>query len=178
MIDYRVIDAYTANHESPGSLFPASNMLDLLSDFRKIDHESINLLHNIGDEHRSVADYLVNLNKKIDLLAQHLVQESNPLPQSATSSVNLSEDGIAFATDRALYMGNFLALRLMFLPTYNTISLFAKVLRSNPVPETAQPSAQPHFLAARFYRIQDHQRQVLSRHIMQSQILAKQQSKL
>ncbi len=167
VLDYRVVEAYTANHEDAGSLFQASPLSELLSALRRIDAESGQLLHSITENNRQIADYLGNINRKIELLTQHMLMQDSGNQQLVTTSVNLSEGGIAFATEKPVYKGSFLALRLLFLPSYVSVVVFAQVVRS----ETGKD--ERHQLAAKFHRLQEQQAQVLSRQIMQAQLEAK-----
>ncbi len=171
LLDYHAVETQVAESEEASTQFPESAMLDLFTAFRRIDSENARYLHAVSEMNRSAAEYLVNLNKKIDILAQHVVADKNRQTPLKTTQVNLSEGGIAFVADKAIYKGCFLALRLLFLPSYVSIALFAKVIRSESKDD------QRHHIAAKFHRVHEQQRQLLSKHIMRAQINAKRRFK-
>ncbi|TQV81340.1 PilZ domain-containing protein [Exilibacterium tricleocarpae] len=167
VLDYSAVSADIAKGGDSTDLFPASRLTDLLSGLRRLDSESGQLLHSITENNRQIADYLSNLNKKLELLTQHILLGETQQQPVRTTSVNLSEGGIAFATNKPLYKGSFVALRMMFLPSYTSVVLFAQVIRSETTAD------DHHHLVAKFLRVQEAQAQVLSRQIMQAQLQAK-----
>ena len=167
VLDYRTVAADVAERGDIDGLFPPSRTTDLLSGLRQVDSESSQLLHSITENNRQIADYLGKLNKKLELLTQHILTAEGHQPQLNTTRVNLSEGGIAFSTAKPVYKGSYIALRLMFLPSYISVVLFARVVRSDSNGDDG------HQLAARFHRLQEQQAQILSRQIMQAQQAAK-----
>lgn len=169
-LDYRVVDTHTASSEDPTTLFPESAALNLFAEFRRIDGESDQILHSISEQNRLVADYLVGVNRKINLLAQEILADRQANSPGSSTKVNLSEGGIGFGSDKAIYKSSYIALRLMFLPAYVGVVLFAQVIRCEAKKDGYQ-------IAAKFHRLSDQQRQVLSKQIMQAQLAAKRRAR-
>jgi hypothetical protein len=170
ILDYRQVDGYTADSEKPENLFPDSASLSLFAEFKRIDSESAQLLTAIGEDNRALADYLATLNRKIELLTQNVMADQHQNDSIKPTRVNISEGGIAFQTDKALYKGSHIALRLMFMPSFVGLSTFAKVIRCE------EQSQDQFHIAAKFHRLSSTHQQILSRQIMQQQIVAKRQS--
>ncbi len=163
LFDYKLIDSHTAAQDDAGSEF--ADALPLLKELRRLDKDSAQTLKLIADKNRLLADYLQNLSQKIDLLARHsLVTQADK--DKASERVNLSEDGIAFVSPRTIYKGSYLAIRMIFLPHYVPLFLFAQVVRCEAKKESYQ-------IAARFHRLSDADRQVLSRQILKAQVSQK-----
>src|SRR5690606_18935566 len=121
----------------------------------------------LSEKNRLLGDYLNSLSSKIDLIARHaLFVQSGQDQEKPTERINLSEDGIAFISNRAIYKGNFLVLRLIFLPQYVPVIIFAKVVRCDA-------KNKLHQVAAKFHRISDQSRQDLSRQILKAQVSQK-----
>jgi len=168
--DFKGVDTHTVEDSSPESLFGELPGLALFSDFRAIDAESVQLLHNIGEQNRHISDYLATINRKVELLAQQIMNQQHSSTSHHTRQINLSEGGIAFNADKAFYKGSFIAMRLVFVPSYVSVSMFAKVIR-------CESGKQGHQLAAKFHKISETQRQLISKHIMQAQLASRRESK-
>jgi len=167
LFDFKIIDSYTAENGDPESEFADSVSLHLLNELRRLDKDNVQVLKLLSEKNRLLGDYLNSLSSKIDLIARHaLFVQSGQDQEKPTERINLSEDGIAFISNRAIYKGNFLVLRLIFLPQYVPVIIFAKVVRCDA-------KNKLHQVAAKFHRISDQSRQDLSRQILKAQVSQK-----
>lgn len=164
LFDFKIIDSYTAENGDPEGEFADSVSLHLLNELRRLDKDNVQVLKLLTEKNRLLGDYLGSLSNKIDLIARHaLFVQSGQDQEKPTERINLSEDGIAFISNRAIYKGNFLVLRLIFLPQYVPVIVFAKVVRCDA-------KNKLHQVAAKFHRISDQSRQDLSRQILKAQV--------
>ncbi len=164
LFEVHLVDSYAADNSAPESHFDDSPALTLLNQLRKIDKDNQQILGLIKDKNRLLTDYLQSLNNKIDLVTRFcLFSQQADSADQATTRINLSEGGIAYTSNRAVYKGNFLVLRLIFLPSYVHVVTFAKVVRCSS-------KENEHQVAARFHRIQDKDRQEIARHILKAQV--------
>ncbi len=170
ILDYKQVDAYTADSDKAENVFPDSSSLSLFAEFKRIDSDAAQLLASINETSRALADYLSTLNRKIDLLTQKVMADLHQNDAIAPTRVNISEGGIAFQCDKALYKGSHIALRLMFIPSFVGLATFATVIRCE---EQDKDNFQ---IAAKFHRLSSTHQQILSRQIMQQQISAKRES--
>lgn len=153
-------DAFAGHDES----------LKLIHQLSRIDREANQCLSILADKNRLLGDFLQALNKKIDLIGRHIAFNSEEsLKNRPRRRVSLSEDGIGFICDRALYKDSHLALRLVFLPSYAMVSAFARVVRCVQRDEHYQ-------VAVKFVKISDRDRQTISRQVLKSQVRARQQN--
>lgn len=164
IFEYRSIDVHTAQNDEPEQAMGGGAGLDLIGELRRIDREAQQSLKILANKNRILGDYLQRMSQKIDLIARFSVFAHTP--DSAPSRINLSEGGLAFKSDRTLYKGNFLVLRLIFLPTYTPVVVFANVTRCDPYKNGYQ-------IAAQFHRLRDEDRQALAREILKSQVQAR-----
>lgn len=167
-LEFRNVDEPIANKTQPEALFSNANSLKLYSELKKIDTENAQFLFQIKELSRPLAEYLHNLNRKIELLGQQLMTDQKPSPPSKTlRQVNLSEGGIAFGSSNSVKVGDFIALRIVFLPSNAGLILFARVIR-------CEPSNTGEFqIAAKFHRITDVQQQLIGQQIMRAQMAEK-----
>lgn len=162
IFDFRVVDSHTAEEQEPEQAIGDGIALHLVAELRRIDREAQQLLKIITDKQRLLGDYLQKLNQKIDLIARHSMFSSGQ--NGGTVRVNLSEEGVAFRSDRALYKGNFLVLRMIFLPSYTPVIVFASVSRCE------DEGDEGYRIGAKFHRLREQDRQELARQIIKAQV--------
>ncbi len=166
LFDYKVVDGFTAENEDASDSFDDSVSVNLLNELKRLDRDNIQTLKLLTEKNRLLGDYLQSLSNKIDLLARHSLFAHEAASQKPTTRINLSEDGLAFLAERALYKDSYVAIRLVFLPSYSPVLSFAKVLRCEQKEERYQ-------VAAKFFRLNDTERQELSRQILKAQVGAR-----
>jgi len=167
-LEFKTLDSPIALKSQPETFFSNVNSLKLYSELKKIDAENAQFLFQIKEMSRPLAEYLHNLNRKIELLGQELMAEQKPQPPSRTiKQVNLSEGGIAFGSGSPLITGDHIALRLVFLPCNAGLSLFAKIIRceQNPTGE--------YQVAAKFHGLTEIQQNLIGQQIMRAQMAEK-----
>lgn len=163
LLEYLAVDTLTTKESEPQSCFSDSTSLELFADYRRIDQEAAPLLQTISSQSRELAEYLLLMNRKFDLLAQQLTSTSKDQQNTEPSQVSLSEGGIAFNSHKSFYKGSYLALRATFMPSYTGVSLFAEVIR-------CEASKNGTFqIAAKFYKLSTAKREVIGREIMRAQ---------
>jgi hypothetical protein len=163
LLEYQAVDAHTAKESDPQSCFTGSASLELFADYRRIDQEAAPLIQAISSQSRELAEYLLLMNRKFDLLAQQLTSTSSDKQEVQSAQVSLSEGGIAFNSQKSFYKGSHLALRATFMPSYTGVSVFAEVIRCEPTKDGAFQ------VAAKFYRVNSAKREVIGREIMRAQ---------
>lgn len=161
IFDFRQVDTHTAEQLEPEQAMDDGVAMHLVSELRRIDRDAQQLLKIITDKQRLLGDYLQKLNTKIDLIARHAVFASSTTSQALR--LNISESGVAFRTSRALYKGNFLVLRMIFLPSYTPVVVFGVVSRCESEKDAFR-------VAAKFHRLRDQDRQELARQIIKAQV--------
>lgn len=167
-LEYLKVSADTAAGTSVENLFPGSAALKTYAELKKIDSESAQLLYQIKDRDRQLADYLHLLNRKVELLAQQLISEPpQHAPQGKRRSVNISEGGLSFSNDEALEPKQLIALNLTFLPTFVNVPVYAQVTRCEPGRNGDWE------IAAEFHAVNEAQQQLLSQQIMRAQMADK-----
>jgi hypothetical protein len=167
-LEFKRVEEEAANKSQPESLFKNASSLKLYSELKKIDMENAQLLHQIKELSRPLAEYLHNLNRKVELIGQEVMAEQKPQPQAkAIRQVNLSEGGIAFGSINPIAQGDYIALRLVFLPSNAGLTLFAKIIRCE------MGNSGEYQIAAKFHRIHELQQQLIGQQIMRAQMAEK-----
>jgi hypothetical protein len=83
-LEFKLIDELTASKTQPEALFSNANSLKLYSELKKIDADNAQFLFQVKELSRPLAEYLHNLNRKIELLGQELMADQKPSAPSKT----------------------------------------------------------------------------------------------
>lgn len=158
LLEYRPISGPDADDGFADS----SPLLGLLSELQTLEYDSQPLLRQISETDRALANYLKIVNKRVDLIAKALSLQASDQAGSPTE-VTLSEGGLSFSNDQPLAVGDWVSLRLVLQPTPVGLIIPARVIRSE-----AQADGR-HGIALGFDVLNDQQRQLLARHILQKQ---------
>ena len=83
-LEFKLVDEQAATNSQSETLFGNPNSLKLYHELRKIDSENAQFLFQIKELSRPLAEYLHNLNRKIELIGQQVMSEQKPQPPSKT----------------------------------------------------------------------------------------------
>ena len=166
ILRYRRVPPEAVGHMAAERHFDNSEMFTLLRELRQIDQEHNTVLRAIAEQNRELGTYLKCVNRKVDLVANALATLSHGQQQQVPQAVSISEGGIAFRGAADLTRGNFVALELVLLPSHTGLALYGEVIETRSSNGLAVIS---------FVRLRDSDRQILARHILQVQIVARKQ---
>jgi len=162
-LSYRLVPSSVVSEEGAplrmADGFPASlaNELEHMKEVSRIH------LRHVEKELPEVARYLAHLDNKIDLLAQHIVMDSDDLFVKSTQAVNISGSGISFVADGALNIGDFVELRFVLRPSLANIRTYSKVV-------SCLPGNGRFKVAVEFTYLGDDDRDLLIRHVVKKQM--------
>lgn len=165
IFDYHVVDNFAADEGDAKSEFDSAVSLNLLSELRRLDKDSEQTLRVLTEKNRLLGDYLQTLSSKIDMIAKQVLFAQEQEKARPKTRINLSEDGLAFLSDRMLYKNSFIAVRLIFLPYYTPVTTYAQVIRCKQRDE----KEQIFHTAVKFHRLNETDRRELARQIMRTQ---------
>jgi hypothetical protein len=165
---YQIVPADVVGHTPAERHFDNSEIFELLRDLRQIDQEHNNVLRGIAEQNRELGVYLKSITRKIELIANALTAVDQTQHKQVPQPVSISETSIAFKIDPSLPTGSFVAIELVLMPTHTALALYGEVVDSR--------ESDDGMTVVSFVRLRDGDRQILARHILQVQILAKKQS--
>jgi hypothetical protein len=167
-LSYHNVDAFTAENGAIEEEFPEdSSNLTLFTELKRIDSDASTLLSQIAEKSRPTADYLSLMSKKLDLITRQLVADQYLDSNINPSHVNISEGGAAFKSQKSIYKGSYVALRLLFTSSFTVIAVFARVIRCDKLKDGN------YQIAIKFTRLSTPQQELLAKHILQAQLQAK-----
>ncbi len=160
IFDFQPVDVHTVARQHPEHVIGSGDATDLMTSLRRLDREAAGVLKVIAERDRDLADYLVKMSQKIDLVARRCVFSGRA--EHTISHLNISEGGVAFEHDKPLYKDAMIAVRLVFLPSYAAVVAFARVIRS-------EESAGRYQIATEFHTLSAADRQLIVRENMRAQ---------
>lgn len=148
---------------APDTHFKENPALALSRELLRLDQENAPLLHAIGEKDRAVGGYIALVNRKIDMIARHLLSESPEASTGEEQTISLSEGGVAWHTGQRLPAGAYVALRLMLLPAWTAVTTYASIV-------TSEAGGAEPLVTASFESLPEADRQLIARHVMQVQM--------
>lgn len=168
ILRYQIVPAEVVGHTPAERHFDNSEIFELLRDLRQIDQEHNNVLRGLAEQNRDLGVYLKSISRKIELVANALTAVDQTQHKQVPQAVSISETSIAFKTDSNLAKGSFVAIELVLMPSHTALALYGEVLGNRDDGDG--------MTVVSFVRLRDGDRQILARHVLQVQILAKKQS--
>jgi hypothetical protein len=168
IFNFKAVSTDEVTHVCAEQHFDHANALSLISQFQQLDNDSHKLLENIQQENSDVAKYLDVLNQKLNRLSQQLLaNEAVAVNDSENGRIDLSLGGIGFTSDSPHGIESWLAVKLVFVPSYVGLVTYTQVTR-NLLQEDGS-----HLIGARFHQLNEEHQRVLSRQMMQTQLAEK-----
>lgn len=159
------------NHDNfstpPADYFEESTSITLVEQLRIIDNEHNKLLRPIAEINRDLELYLKSINKKIDLIANSILDLHQPAVHQAYIDVSISEGGLAFNVTQHYATNSICALLICLQPENTCFAAYAEVLECAALP------GGDHRVALQFIKLNTADQQLLARHILQVQIAQK-----
>lgn len=121
-----------------------------------------------------VFEFLKILDNKITLLAQAIMMQDNHFNESDERRVNMSATGLAFETDEQLARGQFLEIRVMLSSCMAVIIAYGQIIYCR---ENDGDDKLPYTVAVDFVNMQEHDRELLIKHVVKKQMQQIRESK-
>jgi hypothetical protein len=152
--------------------FAISSSYGLFAQFQQLDNDSNSIMQNIRRDNPDVSQFLDILNKKINLLSQQIMaKEVISVDDQDTGRIDLSQGGIAFTSKDPLGIESWIAIKLVFLPTFTAIVNYAQITRNQKIEDGS------YLIGARFHQLSDEEERIIAKQVIETQIIQKQQSK-
>lgn len=172
IFNFKPVNTDATSHISAEQHFDHAGALGLFSRFQQLDNDSHALLNEIHQQSPLVASYLDILNQKLNLLSQQsLSNEAVSAYDSDSGRIDLSQGGLGFNADSPIGIESWLAIKLVFVPSYTGIVAYAQVTRNQLQADGS------YLIGARFHSLNEEQEKTLAKQVMQAQLLQKRRSK-
>lgn len=123
------------NKETINKLRQGHSSFLLGSAINAVEIENQTLFNTIKRSNPDIAQYFEAINKKIELISNHLLESSSDNANQIEIEVNLSASGIAIDTNEDYSEGDLVAINLLLLPERKGIictGIIKRILNKNP----------------------------------------------
>jgi len=165
-LDYRIIEDASTIEDPYDPRFKVPYYFQINSELFRLEVESSQLLHAIGENNRQVGQYLKIMNKRINCLSKGVCAAINDEDLKPNTRVILSEGGISFKSNTPMKEGTCLHLKMVLFPDIFGIAAVAKVTSCE---EREKQGGKNYTVGAEFTTLLDSDQQVIAKHIIQEQ---------
>lgn len=168
-LSYRFIDESQINYYPTTS----NNLLDncsLTSALELINEEALIVQNKLEKIHSDFAGYLRLLNIKIDLVAQAVMELSEPevITENQTRNANISASGIGFDCHELLKIGQYLEIKMLLVHSTVVIVTYARVVHC--IKNGNTNGEYPYFVGVDYVNLKESDRDLLSKHVAKKQL--------
>jgi hypothetical protein len=157
-------------HSRAEQHFEHSETLCLFSEFQQINGQQAQLMALIKEESPLVAEYLGGLSRKMDLVCQQVLSDQSSVHDIDSGRIDISQGGLAFSSDDSIGVENWLALKLIFVPSYTGVITYGQVTRN------ALQEDGTYLIGVRFHNLDDEQSKMIAKQVFKTQIIERQQT--
>lgn len=163
-VEYVAVAKADMRGKQPEQFFSATQGFELLTRLQEIDQQANKVLGGLRDSQRELAGYFKLVNKKIDLLAATVLQNSGEA-KHRPQPISLSAGGMSFAVQEKFAKGDLLALRFQVVNDALFLCCFGRIVYCGP----NENGHGPVTVAVEFQHLPDASQTLLARHIMRCQ---------
>jgi len=161
-LSYRLMATDVSQQDAASGMVDSDASL-LVNELEKMREVSRIHFRHVEKEQPEVARYLAHIDSKIDLIAQHVMMESDGLFVKRTQEVNISGSGLAFTVKDDLPVGRSIELKFVLKPSLASIQTYSKII-------SCEPHAEQFRVAVEFTHLNDDDRDLLIRHVVKKQM--------
>jgi hypothetical protein len=162
LIEFQHINERDIKNASAEDFFTSDPNFHLLRDIYGLQLESQELLRGITQQNKQLGSFLHNLDRRVDLLARSITQTQIQQEGLTDRQAEISEGGLSFLHDTLIESGQYLALRMLFQPSYLGLACFGEVRH-------CQPEADQYRIGVSFSQSDYRTQRLISRHIISKQ---------
>jgi hypothetical protein len=140
------------------------------SEILAMRHEANGLMREISRGYPEVAQYLVSIDQRLEVLARALTAKDEMLHGQSVKTCNISASGVAIPVDEPLEKGTRLEMLLLLLPSYVGLQVLGEVVGCPPVEKGGEGAEEGAYqLRVNFTHIHEHERDLLIKHVIHRQ---------
>lgn len=162
MLNHQKIDDL-GDDDGLEALESGSPRINLLQAMSQIEADNQNYLASLSGKQSQLGGYILNMNKKIELLTQFVVQSLDS-DSSTLTEVDISGGGIRYTCDEKLEIDQLLKLELVLVPECYGILAYGRVVDCKPA-----TNGKGFDLAIIFVQLKETHRDAIIKHVFQVQ---------
>lgn len=161
ILNHQRIDSIDAIPETDNFTLDTTPRIELLQQLSQLNNENQTYISSLGSKQDPLGGYLINLNKKIDILTRFVLQSFDEEHQEMTE-VDISGGGLRFSTKQGYQHNDFLKIELVLVPECVGILIYGQVVQCTKIKKRFET-------AVIFSKIRESDRDAIVRHIFKIQ---------
>lgn len=149
--------------DDPNLLFRSGETFPVLKELYRLDLESREMLRQIDSKNRDMANFLGNLNRRMELMGQALRMHDGDSVEFE-SPARISQGGVSFIGEDLIATGSTLALKLSFRDSLLALAAFAEVRHCRLAED-----GERYVIGTRFVSLPPQDEQLIARYIIHRQ---------
>ena len=167
IVEYRIVSEAMTERPIGTHIFKSSSTPILLRELQETSELCERAADPLSMRDPELANLFGLLSRRIDILTELLTASREEEAYVESRPVTLSEGGMSFRNAASLPEGTYLAMKLIFIPSHQTLRLYGRVAQCS----LAEPGdIQPHNVGIEFVRLGEVDRTTLARYVIQKQV--------
>lgn len=159
IINHEAVDSIDPSLNASALLTKSSPRITLLQELTRLESENQEYLASLSAKHSQLGDYLINLNKKVELLT-HFVIQSLDNDQHDLVEVDISGGGLRFKSAEAVKLDQLLKLEIVLIPECVGFVAYGRVVDCKPAEED-----EGYHIALIFTKLNEKDRDAIIKHV-------------
>lgn len=168
ILNYETMDSIENTPEYSDLLTEESPRITLLQELTRLENENQGYIGSLKEKQSQLGNYLLNMNKKFELLTRFVIQSLTDSSQELTE-VDISGGGIRFSTKTPQPMDQILKVELVLVPECVGIIAYGRVVDCRPVEPKKEGDAEKYAMALVFVKLREADRDAIVRHVLKVQ---------
>ncbi|NOY71399.1 MAG: PilZ domain-containing protein [Gammaproteobacteria bacterium] len=144
----------------------SSNHFNPINQLQALSINSQKLLEDVKKNTPELAEYLISIEERIQLLSHAIAQDQVGAPVVPNENVSLSAGGLSFNSQLAHETGTLIEISIIITPSYLHISALGAVVYCRREDDKDNPKSHfPFRIGVEFSHIHDADREALARHV-------------
>lgn len=163
IINHECVDSTQENTQLDEQMVRSTPRIKLLQELTKIGDDNQEYLGSLSDKHSQLGDYLINLNKKVELLTRFVIQSLDHDHQDLTE-VDISGGGIRFKTHDSFEIDQLVKLEIVLVPECIGFIAYGRAVDCKPV-----ENSDLFDVALIFVKLKESDREAIIKHVFSLQ---------
>ena len=163
ILNYEVVDSLEVVPDFQSLIDDESPRITLLQELTRLENENQAYLKSLQEKQSQLGDYLLNMNKKFELLTRFVIQSLTENSQELTE-VDISGGGIRFSTKTQHEIDTLIKMEIVLVPECVGIIAYGRVVDCQKAEDSGK-----HNMAVVFVKLREADRDAIVKHVFKIQ---------
>ncbi|MCW8879107.1 MAG: PilZ domain-containing protein [Kangiellaceae bacterium] len=163
ILNYEVVESLESVPNFQSLIDEESPRITLLQELTRLENENQAYLGSLKEKQSQLGDYLLNMNKKFELLTRFVIQSLTDNSQELTE-VDISGGGIRFSTKSPHPMDTLIKMEIVLVPECVGIIAYGRVVDCKKIDDSDN-----YDMAVVFVKLREADRDAIVKHVFKIQ---------